>query len=149
MAGADDLERCIRACFECTQVFSACAAACLFEHGVEELRRCVATDLACADICARRAHCSRVRDEMDRSSICPSRPTAPHSRHALRSVSATLVTTSTAGWALRPPRDQPSSKLCISASSACWAAMISPARAMTSGLVPSSSSLSAVAMAPW
>ena len=42
----------IAACFECSQVCTACADACLAEDMVVELRRCITLDLNCADICA-------------------------------------------------------------------------------------------------
>lgn len=48
---ADDLAACIDACFACAQACTACADACLGEEMVAELRRCVTTDLNCADIC--------------------------------------------------------------------------------------------------
>jgi hypothetical protein len=47
----DDLAACIDACFICAQACTACADACLGEEMVAELRRCVTTDLNCADIC--------------------------------------------------------------------------------------------------
>ena len=48
---ADDLAACIQACFECAQACTACADACLGEDMVAELRRCITTDLGCADVC--------------------------------------------------------------------------------------------------
>jgi hypothetical protein len=47
----DKLTAGIEACFECTQVCSACADACLSEDMVGELTKCIRTDLDCADIC--------------------------------------------------------------------------------------------------
>jgi len=47
----DALATCIDACFECAQACTACADACLGEEMVAELRRCITTDLNCADIC--------------------------------------------------------------------------------------------------
>lgn len=47
----DDLVACIEACFACAQACTACADACLGEEMVAELRRCITTDLNCADIC--------------------------------------------------------------------------------------------------
>ena len=47
----DALAECIDACFECAQACTACADACLGEEMVAELRRCITTDLNCADIC--------------------------------------------------------------------------------------------------
>ncbi len=41
----------VDAAFECAQVCTACADACLSEDMVAELRYCVRTDLDCADIC--------------------------------------------------------------------------------------------------
>ena len=49
---ADDLAAAIEACFDCAQTCTACADACLAEDDVVELRRCIATDLNCADLCA-------------------------------------------------------------------------------------------------
>jgi hypothetical protein len=48
----DRLTACIEACFDCVQVCTACADACLGEDTVVELRRCVTTNLSCADICS-------------------------------------------------------------------------------------------------
>lgn len=42
---------CIAACIECEQVCTACADSCLSEEMVADLRRCIRTDLDCADIC--------------------------------------------------------------------------------------------------
>jgi Domain of Unknown Function (DUF326) len=46
-----ELARCIEECFACTQSCTACADACLGEDDVAELRRCIATNLDCADVC--------------------------------------------------------------------------------------------------
>jgi hypothetical protein len=45
------LADCIAACFECGQVCTACADACLAEEMVADLVTCIRTDLDCADIC--------------------------------------------------------------------------------------------------
>lgn len=45
------LEACIAACFECGQVCTACADACLSEEMVADLTKCIRTNLDCADIC--------------------------------------------------------------------------------------------------
>lgn len=37
--------------FECAQACTACADACLCEQDLEHLRKCISTDLDCADIC--------------------------------------------------------------------------------------------------
>lgn len=47
-----DLVACIEACFDCEQVCSACADACLHEKSVEQLTHCIRTNLDCADVCA-------------------------------------------------------------------------------------------------
>lgn len=47
-----DLAACVEACFDCAQACTACADACLGEEMVAELRRCITTDLNCADLCA-------------------------------------------------------------------------------------------------
>lgn len=36
---------------DCAQVCTACADACLSEESVEELTKCIRTDLDCADLC--------------------------------------------------------------------------------------------------
>ena len=46
------LARCIDACTDCASACTACADACLSEEMVAELRKCIRTDLDCADICA-------------------------------------------------------------------------------------------------
>ena len=45
------LHACIEACFECEQVCTACADACLAEEMVSDLRKCIRTDLDCAELC--------------------------------------------------------------------------------------------------
>ncbi|NYG54648.1 four-helix bundle copper-binding protein [Nocardioides perillae] len=45
------LADCIDACTTCAQACTACADACLGEEMVAELRRCIRTDLDCADVC--------------------------------------------------------------------------------------------------
>ncbi|MBC7277195.1 four-helix bundle copper-binding protein [Nocardioides sp.] len=47
----DQLAECIAACFECGQVCTACADACLSEDTVADLTKCIRTNLDCADIC--------------------------------------------------------------------------------------------------
>ena len=42
---------CITACVECAQACTACADACLSEEMVSDLRKCIRTNLDCADIC--------------------------------------------------------------------------------------------------
>ncbi len=46
------LAACIDACLVCAQTCTACADACLSEEMVAELRKCIRTDLDCADVCA-------------------------------------------------------------------------------------------------
>ena len=41
----------IDATLDCAQACSTCASACLAERSVADLRPCIRTDLACADIC--------------------------------------------------------------------------------------------------
>jgi hypothetical protein len=43
---------CIEACVECAQACTACADACLSEEMVADLRKCIRTNLDCADVCA-------------------------------------------------------------------------------------------------
>jgi hypothetical protein len=45
------LARCVDACIACAQACTACADACLSEEMTDELRKCIRTDLDCADIC--------------------------------------------------------------------------------------------------
>lgn len=51
VAHDEPLAVCIDACFDCAQVCTGCADACLAEQEVESLRRCIHTDMNCADIC--------------------------------------------------------------------------------------------------
>jgi hypothetical protein len=48
----EELAACIEACFDCDEVCTACADACLGEDDVADLRRCITTNLSCADACA-------------------------------------------------------------------------------------------------
>jgi hypothetical protein len=45
------LARCVDACIACAQACTACADACLSEEMIDQLRRCIRSDLDCADIC--------------------------------------------------------------------------------------------------
>jgi hypothetical protein len=45
------LAACVEACFACGQACTACADACLSEEHVAALRKCIRTDLDCADVC--------------------------------------------------------------------------------------------------
>ncbi len=47
----DALAACIDACFGCAQACTACADACLSEEMADQMRKCIRTDLDCADIC--------------------------------------------------------------------------------------------------
>jgi Domain of Unknown Function (DUF326) len=47
----DLLGRCIDACTSCAATCTACADACLSEEMVEHLRKCIRTNLDCADLC--------------------------------------------------------------------------------------------------
>lgn len=48
-----DYAEALKALSTCAEICSSCADACLAENGeVEHLRRCITTDLDCADICA-------------------------------------------------------------------------------------------------
>lgn len=46
------LAACIEECFSCAQTCTTCADACLAEEKVSHLRRCIRTDLDCAEVCA-------------------------------------------------------------------------------------------------
>lgn len=48
---AEDLAAAIDACFDCAQTCTACADACLAEDSAADLRRCITSDLNCADVC--------------------------------------------------------------------------------------------------
>jgi hypothetical protein len=48
----DQLAACIEACFDCVKACTACADACLGKDMVVEMRRCITTNLGCADICS-------------------------------------------------------------------------------------------------
>jgi Domain of Unknown Function (DUF326) len=45
------LARCVDACIACAQACTACADACLSEEMIDQLRKCIRSDLDCADIC--------------------------------------------------------------------------------------------------
>lgn len=47
----DQIEACIRACFDCAQACTDCADACLSEADLDHLVRCIRLNLDCADIC--------------------------------------------------------------------------------------------------
>lgn len=47
----NNLTAAIKSCFECAQVCTGCADACLAEENVSDLRKCIRTDQDCADIC--------------------------------------------------------------------------------------------------
>ncbi|SMF13106.1 uncharacterized protein DUF326 [Cellulosimicrobium cellulans J34] len=47
----DLLTRALDALATCAQACTACADACLAEDMVADLRRCITTDLSCADVC--------------------------------------------------------------------------------------------------
>ncbi|WP_324653686.1 four-helix bundle copper-binding protein [Georgenia phoenicis] len=47
----DPLARAIEALVACSQACTACADACLSEDMVDQLRKCIRTNLDCADIC--------------------------------------------------------------------------------------------------
>lgn len=47
----ESITRCIEELVTCAQTCTVCADACLAEDGVAELRRCIALDLNCADVC--------------------------------------------------------------------------------------------------
>jgi hypothetical protein len=44
--------RCIEECYDCAQICTSCADACLGEESVVQLIQCIRLDLDCADICA-------------------------------------------------------------------------------------------------
>jgi hypothetical protein len=48
----DALIRCIEECFDCAQICTSCADACLGEEKVRDLTQCIRLDLDCADVCA-------------------------------------------------------------------------------------------------
>ncbi|POX38599.1 four-helix bundle copper-binding protein [Streptomyces sp. Ru73] len=50
-ADREALVSCLDQVLECAQACTVCADACLAEEQVAELRRCIRTDLNCADVC--------------------------------------------------------------------------------------------------
>lgn len=48
---SDALIRCIEECYDCSQVCTVCADACLGEVMVRDMVQCVRTCLDCADVC--------------------------------------------------------------------------------------------------
>ena len=46
------LIRCIEECYDCAQVCTSCADACLGEDRVKELTQCIRLNLDCAEVCA-------------------------------------------------------------------------------------------------
>jgi uncharacterized membrane protein len=49
--GIDEVAAVIDACLNCAQACTSCADADLLEQDVEDMRRCVALDVSCADLC--------------------------------------------------------------------------------------------------
>jgi len=47
----DALIRCIEQCYDCAQLCTSCADACLGEPHVQQLTQCIRLNLDCADIC--------------------------------------------------------------------------------------------------
>lgn len=48
----ETLVRCVDECYDCAQVCTSCADACLGEDRVEPLKQCIRLNLDCADVCA-------------------------------------------------------------------------------------------------
>ena len=66
-----NLEECLKACFDCAAACTACADACLHEKPdmLGMLVRCIDLDLDCADVCAAadpRAAAAGLRAALDR-----------------------------------------------------------------------------------
>lgn len=47
----DRTHACVQACQQCAAACDHCASACLSEQHVQEMRRCIALDVDCADLC--------------------------------------------------------------------------------------------------
>lgn len=47
----DEVTAAIEACFDCVQINTMCADACIGEESVAELRECIRLNLDCADFC--------------------------------------------------------------------------------------------------
>jgi hypothetical protein len=47
----DVLIRCIEECYDCAQICTSCADACIAEDMVAQLRQCIRLNLDCTDIC--------------------------------------------------------------------------------------------------
>ncbi len=62
-----ELAECVAACLACAQACTSCADACLAEEEVAQLRRCIRTDLDCADICALTGRILSRQTELDLS----------------------------------------------------------------------------------
>ncbi|URF03979.1 four-helix bundle copper-binding protein [Cupriavidus campinensis] len=48
----ENYQACIDACNACAVACNHCAASCLREQNVDEMRKCIALDMDCAQICA-------------------------------------------------------------------------------------------------
>jgi len=60
---------CIEVCNECAVACDMCASACLNEHDIDKMRRCIAFDLDCAAIC-RTASSFMARNSEQAQQLC-------------------------------------------------------------------------------
>lgn len=65
----DALIRCIEECYDCAQVCTSCADACLGEDSVKALRQCIRLNLDCADVCAATGNIATRRTGSDEETI--------------------------------------------------------------------------------
>lgn len=65
----DALIRCIEECYDCAQVCTSCADACLGEESVKALRQCIRLNLDCADVCAATGNIATRRTGSDEETI--------------------------------------------------------------------------------
>jgi hypothetical protein len=97
------LARCVDACIACAQACTACADACLSEEMTDELRKCIRTDLDCADICEVTGRVLSPHTGYDANLTERScRPVSRRARAVAMSASVTPRCTSTAESAPRP-----------------------------------------------
>ena len=80
----EQYQTCIDACIACAQACEHCASACLQEEHVDKMRRCIQTDIDCAQICwLAAAYMSRGSEFVEKASVpCVRRCALPVERSA-------------------------------------------------------------------
>ena len=66
---SEKFKSCIDACYECATLCDRCAAACLQEHHIKTMARCIELDSYCAEICRLTAH-FLAKGEMYSKEVC-------------------------------------------------------------------------------